>query len=110
MLLNICLEIFTSVSVPSREAWLPEWRNLSLSYAIFPRFRISADRSFLEWFLPESVIVLVTFVGADETMPRHVTTGVLLLVTGASIHPKGPKRTQKDPKGTQKDPKGPKIN
>ena len=24
---------------------------------------------------------------------------------GASIHPKGPKRTQKDPKGTQKDPK-----
>ena len=30
--------------------------------------------------------------------------------TGASIHPKGPKRTQKDPKGTQKDPKGPKRN
>jgi hypothetical protein len=25
---------------------------------------------------------------------------------GASIYPKGPKRTQKDPKGTQKDPKG----
>ena len=76
----------------------------------FLGFVFRADRSFLEWFLPESVIVLVTFVGADETMPRHVTTGVLLLVTGASIHPKGPKRTQKDPKGTQKDPKGPKIN
>ena len=29
---------------------------------------------------------------------------------GASIYPKGPKRTQKDPKGTRKDPKGPKRN
>ena len=32
----------------------------------------------------------------------------ILIVMGASIHPKGPKRTQKDPKGTQKDQKEPK--
>ena len=33
-----------------------------------------------------------------------------MLMSGTSIYPKGPKRTQKDPKGTQKDPKGINVN
>ena len=49
---------------------------------------------------------LSTWLKNAESIRQKVTSGEV----GASIHPKGPKRTQRDPKGPKRNPKGPKRN
>ena len=49
---------------------------------------------------------LVTLTLKFDLLLKNFNLGCYSVSVGASIHPKGPKRTQKEPIGTQKDPNG----